>query len=193
MDFALLSDPRDAQRLITGLRTGVSLLGDERVRHLGGSAGLVRPGGLTRVLAHRTAGTRALDRLCSAFLPLLPFLEKRLFEQVLGAIPLASLSEATDELLNAHLKQSVSGVFHPVGTCRMGRLEDPGAVVDHAGRVHGTQGLRVVDASIMPVIPRAGTFLPTVMIAEKIAAAIASAHRRAAPKQGWAPRGQRTK
>jgi len=174
VDFAFLSDPRDAQRLVTGLRTGVRLLNDDRVRHVGRRAGLVLPGALTRMLAHRTTTTRALDRLCSALSRLLPSLEDSLFEQLLGAVPLESLSEATDQRLQAHLKRAASGVFHPVGTCRMGRREDPGAVVDHAGRVHGTLGLRVVDASIMPTIPRAGTFLPTVMIAEKIAAAINS-------------------
>jgi choline dehydrogenase len=58
---------------------------------------------------------------------------------------------------------------HPVGTCRMGPAADPGAVVDHAGRVHGMAGLRVVDASIMPSIPAANTNLPTMMVAERIA------------------------
>ena len=46
--------------------------------------------------------------------------------------------------------QNVAGMFHPVGTCRMGRADDPDAVVDTAGRVRGIGGLRVVDASIMP-------------------------------------------
>jgi 5-(hydroxymethyl)furfural/furfural oxidase len=172
VDFAFLSDQRDAQRLVVGLRSAVRLLGDERVQQLVGRSGLVRPGRLTRMLAHRTPMARVLDHLCSTLFPLAPFLEDRLFGQVLGDMPLASLSAATDELLHAQLRQSVSGVFHPVGTCRMGRHDDPGAVVDPAGRVHGTHGLRVIDASIMPAIPRAGTFLPTVMIAEKIGAAI---------------------
>jgi len=174
VDFAVLSDARDAQRLAAGLRIGVRLLNDDRFRHVGRRAGLVLPGALTRMLAHRTASTRALDRLCSALSRLLPSLEDSLFEQLLGTVPLESLTDATDERLQAHLERAVSGVFHPVGTCRMGRRDDPSAVVDHAGRVHGTLGLRVVDASIMPTIPRAGTFLPTVMIAEKIAAAITS-------------------
>ncbi len=54
----------------------------------------------------------------------------------------------------------------------MGRADDPAAVVDEAGRVHGIGGLRVADASVMPVVPRGNTNIPTIMVAEKLADAI---------------------
>ena len=59
---------------------------------------------------------------------------------------------------------------HPVGTCRMGAPDDPRSVVDPACRVLGLQGLRVIDASIMPDVPRANTHLTCVMIGERMAA-----------------------
>jgi 5-(hydroxymethyl)furfural/furfural oxidase len=77
-----------------------------------------------------------------------------------------------DDALAEHIRDNVAGMFHVAGSCRMGAASDPNAVVDGAGRVRGFEGLRVVDASIMPNVPRANTNIPTVMLAEKIAAAM---------------------
>jgi choline dehydrogenase len=61
-------------------------------------------------------------------------------------------------------------IFHPVGTCKMGREDDPLAVVDSELRVRGVRGLRVADASVMPTITSGNTNSPTLMIAERAAA-----------------------
>ena len=68
-------------------------------------------------------------------------------------------------------------IFHPVGTCKMGRPEDATAVVDSELRVIGVRSLRVVDASVMPTITSGNTNSPTLMIAEKAAQLIRDAHR----------------
>jgi choline dehydrogenase len=73
----------------------------------------------------------------------------------------AELAQAAGEV--------ASTIFHPVGTTRMGRAEDPLAVVDPQLRVIGVAGLRVVDAGVMPLITRGNTNSPTLMIAEKAA------------------------
>jgi len=71
----------------------------------------------------------------------------------------------TDEDLRAFVRRHAGTIYHPVGTCKMG--SDPMAVVDAQLRVHGVQGLRVVDASVMPLLVGGNTNAPTVMIAEK--------------------------
>jgi choline dehydrogenase len=71
------------------------------------------------------------------------------------------------------IRSRVDSYHHPVGTCRMGTDNDPGAVVDQRGRVYGVEELYVADASIMPTIPSANTNLPTIMIAERISSWLA--------------------
>lgn len=76
---------------------------------------------------------------------------------------------ASDEALDAWLLRNVSSSQHISGTCKMGPASDPMAVVDQYCRVHGLEGLRVVDASVMPDVIRANTNASTIMIAERVA------------------------
>lgn len=90
-------------------------------------------------------------------------------EVLLGIARPESNTMENDEDIRSYLYETVSHHVHPVGTCRMGPSNDPMAVVDQEGRVHGLEGLRIADASIMPTIPRANTNLTAIMIGEKIA------------------------
>ena len=76
----------------------------------------------------------------------------------------------TDADLEAAVLAEVESYHHPVGTCRMGPGTDSMAVVGPQGKVHGVEGIWIVDASIMPTIPAANTNLPTIVVAERCAA-----------------------
>ncbi|MBO9445687.1 FAD-dependent oxidoreductase [Ruegeria sp. R14_0] len=98
----------------------------------------------------------------------------RIMESILEAPPLAPWrakrlypNDGSDQALEADIRNRADTIYHPVGTCKMGT--DDMAVVDTEGRVHGVEGLRVVDASVMPTLVGGNTNAPTIMIAEKIA------------------------
>jgi choline dehydrogenase-like flavoprotein len=101
----------------------------------------------------------------------------RLAREILGAPALSEAvsgemwpgpgAESDDEMME-FVRRRAETLYHPVGTCRMG--PDPAdSVVDPTLRVHGIEGLRVVDASVMPRIVRGNTNAPTIMIAERAA------------------------
>ena len=75
----------------------------------------------------------------------------------------------TDEQIDAFIREKVESAYHPSCTCKMGRHDDPMAVVDSQARVIGVEGLRVVDSSIMPSITTGNLNAPTIMLAEKAA------------------------
>jgi choline dehydrogenase len=76
-------------------------------------------------------------------------------------------ADPTDDQIVDAIRELAQTLYHPVGTCAMGTVE--GSVVDPELRVHGVEGLRVADASVMPRVPRGNTNAPTIMIGEKAA------------------------
>lgn len=107
-------------------------------------------------MARTMAGVRMTRRIMQAE-PLAGYAHKELFIK----------GEPDDAELEDHIRSRADTIYHPVGTCRMGR--DDMAVVDPELRVRGVQGLRVVDASVMPRLVGGNTNAPTIMIAEKAA------------------------
>jgi choline dehydrogenase len=97
------------------------------------------------------------------------------------AEPFNTPADGSDQAVRAHLARTTFAIYHPVGTCRMG--EDDAAVVDSELRVNGVEGLRVIDASVMPVVPRGNTNAPTIAIAERAADLIRHGRALAEPMQ----------
>ncbi|MGR5069364.1 MULTISPECIES: GMC family oxidoreductase [Vibrio] len=81
-----------------------------------------------------------------------------------------------DKAIEQDIRNRADTQYHPVGTCKMGLIEDEQAVVDNQGRVYGIEQLRVIDASIMPTLVGANTNAPTIMMAEKIVEQIKERH-----------------
>src|SRR5215471_7653454 len=122
----------------------------------------IRPSALSTHTDERAllSGTRIVRRVFAA-----PALAQHSLGEFLPGPDLQS-----DADLLAYARRAGNTLYHPVGTCRMG--EDPRAVVDSRLRVHGVQGLRVIDASVMPTLTTGNTNAPTIMIGEKGAAMI---------------------
>ena len=97
--------------------------------------------------------------------------------QLIQGHPALDLSTASDAQILDDFKARSGTVYHPCGTCRMAPEHNAG-VVDAQLRVHGVQGLRVVDASIFPNITSANTHAPTVMVAAQAARFIQHPHSR---------------
>ncbi|WP_422035766.1 GMC family oxidoreductase [Reyranella sp.] len=176
VEFNLLSDKRDLDRLMSGFKLMAAVQMTDALRAVtdvpfpASYSDRVRKIGvvnnknkwLTRLVATMLDGPTALRRyMIDNYV-----VEGFTFDQVLN----------DDDALEAFVRKAAIGVWHASCTCRMGRDDDPMAVVDTQGRVRGVQGLRVVDASIFPVVPCANTNFPTLMTAEKISEAVLAGH-----------------
>src|SRR5579871_257646 len=162
--FNLLADQRDMERLVQGLRFALELLIDPSVARMHREL-FVADEVLVSSLSRRSVLNRLRAGAIAAILDRGWALRRFLADWCIDAERLLSDERARREfvLKNARLQ------YHVCGTCRMGRAEDLGAVVDSEGRVHGVGALRVVDASIFPSLPRGYTHFIVLMAAEKIA------------------------
>lgn len=166
IDFRLLSDERDLKRMVDGVRRLWRLMNDPQVRSLVNEVFVpVAPDAirdLNRPTVQNLVKAQAIAWLLNSMAPL----RRALIRQV-GVSPEAIIDD--DEALREFVYLNTGVMFHPVGTCRIGREQDADAVVDSRLRVHGVNGLRVVDGSVMPTMISANTNIPIIMIAEKAA------------------------
>ncbi|MBV9554869.1 MAG: GMC family oxidoreductase N-terminal domain-containing protein [Alphaproteobacteria bacterium] len=175
VEFNLLSDRRDLERLMDGFRRLAAIQMSaamqavtsnpfpasytERVRRIGVVNDRNRR--ITGIVAKLLDGPSWLRQwMIDKFI-----VEGFTFDQLMH----------DDEALESFIRGAAIGVWHATCTCRMGADDDPMAVTDNQGRVRGVAGLRVVDASLFPAVPCANTNFPTLMTAEKISAAILAA------------------
>ncbi len=169
IEFNFVGEELDLLRLMDGYRRIVALVSSEPVRALCTTVFPVRFTDKIRQLNQRTRANALKAAIIAGTLDAVPALADRI--SGIDRPPHRSRSACRRQRGAGGLRrQNVAGTFHVSGTCRMGGADDAGAVVDTAGRVRGIEGLRVVDASIMPAIPRGNTNIPTIMLAEKIAA-----------------------
>ncbi|MCC7281250.1 MAG: GMC family oxidoreductase N-terminal domain-containing protein [Acetobacteraceae bacterium] len=172
-NFNFLAEASDRARLVGAMRLMARLAATEPL-----AGQLVAPApsgysGWAKRLGRRTVRNGALTTAASLVLDAIPALQPLFCRRFVGGGRLIETLLADETALEQHVLARAFGQWHPCGTCRMGRADDRDAVTSpEDGRVHGVGGLRVIDASIMPTIPRANLNFPTIMCAERMAEAI---------------------
>ena len=176
VEFNFCGHELDTQRFMQGFRRAVEVLAHERVRAMSGVTFPVKFDDRLRRLNRINAKNKIQATVIAKLIDLVPALAGPVFSTLADTkIDLQTLVRDDDALAD-HIRANVAGTFHPVGTCRMSAdPNDRDAVTDTSGKLRGFEGIRVIDASIMPTVPRGNTFVPTVMLAEKVSAAISAA------------------
>lgn len=172
VDLGLLSDASDLARMMQCVRRVAELV---VAPALNPNPDDLFPAAFTprikRLSAYSPRNAR-LNQMLGAMLDVPASLRRLVLRHAMtGGVSLADIL-ADDAQLEAFVRRSVFGVWHASGTCRMGALDDPLAVVDAGGKVIGMRNLYVADASVMPRLPTANTNIPVIMIAEKISDAL---------------------
>ena len=175
VEFNLLSDRRDLDRLMQGFRMLGKMYGEPGLRAATDNPFPATYSDRVRQLGVVNTRNKIYTTVAAALLDSNALVRKFLVENMVVEGFQFKQCMQDDEALEAFVRKAAIGVWHASCTCRMGTDGDPMAVTDTQGRVRGVQGLRVVDASIFPIVPSANTNFPTLMTAEKIADQILAA------------------
>jgi len=169
VDQRLLSDPQDAQRMVLAARKGEALLLDPAVRGSWSELYLM-PRRPPLNLINGTGLTGALKAAGAATVLAAPApIRRTIISQAIAPGRLISDGDTTALATDDEIVAASGAMFHPSSTCMIGARDNPDAVVDATCKVHGIEGLRVADASVMPRVVSANTNLTVVMIAERVA------------------------
>lgn len=168
----LLNVQDDTERLADGFRSVAKLLRDPEMAEVIEHPFAVRFSPFVRFVSQVRSTNRVAMSVLGGLLDRSAWLRPWLLRNVLSNAPSIDVLLRDPDLLKRYLMRNAMSVSHVSCTCRMGLPDDPLAVVDSEGLVYGVSHLRVVDASVMPSIPRANTNVPTIMIAEKLSDAI---------------------
>lgn len=172
VEFNLLSDKRDLDRIADGIRRLTPLYQHPAMQEVMSDPFPASYSDKVRQVGEINTKNRILTSIMAKLLDGPGFLRRLLIEKLIMEGFTQDGVCNDEEQAEAFIRKAAVGVWHASCTCRMGADDDPMAVTDPAGRVRGVAGLRVVDASIFPVVPCANTNIPTIMTAEKIADAI---------------------
>ena len=172
VEFNLLSDRRDVDRLMSGFRKMAALQMSAPLRAVTDKPFPASYSDRVRKIGVVSAKNKILTAIAATLMDGPAVLRRYMIDTFVVEGFTFDDVMSDDEVLEAFVRKAAIGVWHASCTCRMGRADDPMSVVDTQGRVQGVQGLRVVDASIFPVVPCANTNFPTLMTAEKIADAM---------------------
>lgn len=172
VEFNLLSDKRDLDRLTQGFRKIAALHDDPAMKAVTSDVFPASYSDKVRQVGIVNKKNKFMTNVMSKLLDGPAALRQMLIQKfIMEGFTLEQMM-TDDDALEAFVRKAAVGVWHASCTCRMGADGDPMAVTDPTGRVRGVDGLRVVDASIFPVVPCANTNFPTLMTAEKISDAI---------------------
>lgn len=172
VDFNMLSDKRDAERLMESFRFVARLLDHGALAPVALDPFPSTWSGRAKRLSKYNRRNYVLTSIAAMLMDSSSSLRQTLIMSAITDGRSISDLVNSDELLDRFIRLNVFGNFHPTSTCRMGSPMDPTSVTDPSGRVHQVSGLRVADASVMPFCPRANTNIPTIMVAEKMSDAI---------------------
>ena len=167
VEFNLLSDRRDLERLMHGFRHLASLIPHRAIQAASSNAFPASWGDKVRQVGLVNRKNAFLTGVMAKLLDGPSGLRDYLFEKfITDGLSLDQM--INDDAMETFARTAAVGVWHASCSCRMGADNDPMAVTNNAGRVRGVRGLRVVDASVFPIVPSANTNFPTLMVAEKI-------------------------